>query len=101
MPCLRWTAGMECVCCTLQAENSAISCSSARTALTQVQCAVKLGKEWGIRGLGSKQKFSNNKVQFVFIIYLSLTGKCCQGVEGFKKIRCRTRIDSVQASSNG
>lgn len=66
------------MCCTLRVENSAISCSLVRTAVTQVQCAVKLGKEWGIRGLRSKQKFSNKAHRVFKSIYLCLIGNCCQ-----------------------
>lgn len=50
--------------CYTHGENSAISRSLARAALTQVQCTVKLGKEWGIRGLRSKQKLSKRAQDF-------------------------------------
>ena len=53
--CLVSGGQQERVCVALRVQSSAISCSSARTALTQVQCTVKLEAEWGIRRMRSKQ----------------------------------------------
>lgn len=83
--CLVSGGQQEGVCAALRVESSAISCSLARTALSQVQCTVKSVGEWGIRRLRSNRSLAIR--HSLLFIYLGMTGKCCQGVEGFKKFR--------------
>ena len=66
--CLVSGGQQEGVCAALRAESSAISCSLARTALSQVQCTVKSVGEWGIRRLRSNRSLAiRHSLLFIYL----------------------------------